>query len=239
VDAAFQIYRREPVAFVLGLGLIYAPWLVISAIIGLQGDPANPPALSSLAVAALGNLVVYGLAQGVTAVLAREVYFDRPADIALAFRTVFSRFGDLIGAMLLAGFVIGFATIFLILPGLYAYSRLFAIKQAVLFENLSPTAAASRSSRLSVGLKRHILNTMILVFLIAIAVGFGGGMLSGLFGSFILRLVFTTCLSVVIYPMLGITEALLYYDTRIRREGFDVEYMASVAAAHPPVPAPS
>jgi hypothetical protein len=35
-----------------------------------------------------------------------------------------------------------------------------------------------------------------------------------------------TAVSVVVYPLFGLTETLLYYDARIRKEGFDVEYLA-------------
>jgi hypothetical protein len=43
-----------------------------------------------------------------------------------------------------------------------------------------------------------------------------------------------TAVHVVIYPFFGIAETLLYYDIRIRKEGFDVEYLAR---SNPPVPA--
>ena len=36
----------------------------------------------------------------------------------------------------------------------------------------------------------------------------------------------STAVSVVLYPLLALTETLLYYDARIRKEGFDVEYLA-------------
>ena len=35
---------------------------------------------------------------------------------------------------------------------------------------------------------------------------------------------------IVIYPIVVITKTVLYYDTRIRREGFDVEWMAAGGA---------
>jgi hypothetical protein len=39
----------------------------------------------------------------------------------------------------------------------------------------------------------------------------------------------------LMYPLLGIAETLIYYDVRIRKEGFDIEMMAAQAAEPAPV----
>ena len=46
----------------------------------------------------------------------------------------------------------------------------------------------------------------------------------------IVQHVLSTLISIVVYPLVGITDALLYYDARIRREGFDIEMMAGATA---------
>jgi hypothetical protein len=40
--------------------------------------------------------------------------------------------------------------------------------------------------------------------------------------------VVSTAVAIVLYPLFGLVETLLYYDARIRKEGFDVEYLAGV-----------
>jgi hypothetical protein len=45
------------------------------------------------------------------------------------------------------------------------------------------------------------------------------------------RLVLQSLYTVVAYPLIGITQMILYYDTRIRAEGFDVEIMAGALDA--------
>ena len=35
VDAAFQLYRRDPLPFITGLASVYVPWLLIIAASGL------------------------------------------------------------------------------------------------------------------------------------------------------------------------------------------------------------
>ena len=67
--------------------------------------------------------------------------------------------------------------------------------------------------------------------MLAFAVSFGAGLMVSLIPSRVLVHVVSTAFSVVLYPFLGITETLLYYDIRIRKEGFDIEYLAGGADA--------
>jgi hypothetical protein len=233
VDAAFQVYRRDPLQFITGLALIYVPWLVIAAAAGLVRTSDNAQLFPGLGWA-LGSLVTYTLAGGVMTILASDVYFGRPADIATAFRTVFSRFGAVFGGMFSAGIFIFIGLLLFIVPGVYAYGRFFAVKQAVLLEHIGPMRALSRSSELTRGLKRHVVNTMGLILLVNIAIALGVLLATSMIPGQILRLLVSTCVSVTVYPLVGITETLLYYDVRIRREGFDIEYLAGIA---PPTPA--
>jgi hypothetical protein len=43
----------------------------------------------------------------------------------------------------------------------------------------------------------------------------------------VLLFVISTAISVIVYPFLAIAQTLLYYDVRIRKEGFDIEHLAS------------
>jgi hypothetical protein len=110
-------------------------------------------------------------------------------------------------------------------------ARFFAIRQAVVLEGAGASEALSRSSKLSAGVKRHVLNTIILVALLTTALSFGAGLVLGLIPSRVVANVALTAVSVAVYPFFGITETLLYYDTRIRKEGFDVEYLAAATPA--------
>ena len=49
---------------------------------------------------------------------------------------------------------------------------------------------------------------------------------ASLFNSFVLSTLVTSVVTVLVYPVIAITEALLYYDARIQSEGLDIELMA-------------
>jgi len=242
VDAAFQLYRRDPLPYITGLAAIYVPWLLIVALSGLTStmtgnvDPATL-AIRPYFIVALGGGLAYMLAASITTVLANDAYFGRALDLGKAFRTVAGRFGDVFLAMLIVAVCLVFGFMLLLVPGFYFFGRLFATKQVVLLENLSGSAAVGRSWRLAKGSVRHVINTIGLVVLLNFAVGMGANLFAKLIPSQIVQLLIATLVSVLVYPMVGIIETLLYYDIRIRREGFDIEYLA--AASPSPAPEPS
>lgn len=234
VDAAFQVFRREPGQFIVAAALIYVPWLVLRVVLDIGVNPDVAPSVWQSLVLLAGSVAVYTLAGGVTAVLASDVYLDQPADLARAFGLVAKRIVPLVVTMIITTVAIIFFAIFLLLPALYPIARFFAARQVILLEHGGVGAALSRSSYLSVDIKRHILNTLLLIGLITIAITFGSTMLTTMIGSRLMQQVVATAISAAVYPLLGITETLLYYDVRIRKEGFDVEYLAGSVEAPAP-----
>src|SRR5262249_37176371 len=159
------------------------------------------------------------IAGGVISVLARGVYLDEPVDVAAAFRTTLTRLLSLIVASVIGFLLIGIGFFFLVIPGIYLIAQFFAVRQAVVLEDAGPLRALNRSGVLSQGQKLHILGTLILVAILSFVVNAGAAMLIGLQPSKVVTNVLITAVTIVVYPILGITETVLYYDTRVRNEG--------------------
>ena len=107
----------------------------------------------------------------------------------------------------------------------YAMARFFALFQVIVLEDRGILAAFSRSSVLSQHRKGHIILTMFLVILIFIVLSFAVTLVAQLFGTIAGSVILQAVYTVVAYPLIGITQMILYYDTRIRAEGFDIEVM--------------
>ncbi|HEY2165421.1 MAG TPA: hypothetical protein VGH04_15595 [Gemmatimonadaceae bacterium] len=242
IDAAFQVYRRSPAPFMVAMALIYVPWLAIRLIFSLNlpetPDQITPNVTRVLLAAGAASIVIYGLAGGAVAVLSRAVYLDEPIDVAAAFRKTLGRILPLIVGPLVAFVLIGIGFVFLIVPGLYFIALFFAVRQVVVLEGTGAFAALGRSSALSKNNKLHILGTLILVVILTTVVNVGAVMLINLQPSKVITSVLTTALTIVVYPIIPITETLLYFDTRIRNEGFDVEYLASAVTDTSPTAGP-
>jgi hypothetical protein len=121
-----------------------------------------------------------------------------------------------------------------LIPVLYPLSKFFAARQAVVLEGLGPGRALGRSSSLSAGEKGHILGTLILAGLLTIAISIGAGIAMGLVPSTVVQRIAETIVGVCVRPFFSIVETLLYYDVRIRKEAFDIEYMAGGDSAAAP-----
>jgi hypothetical protein len=239
VDAALQVFRRDPIQFIVATTAVYVPWLVLRLLLDL-GISTDLPSPQQAAIAAVAAVIVYALVGGVITVIASDVYLGAPADAARALRVALTRVVPLLVTGVVTVIFIALGAILFILPAFYVLARFFAVRQVVVLEEAGSLAALGRSSQLSLGEKRHVLNTLLLVLLITSAISLGVGLLSGLIPSRVLFNVVLTAVHIVLYPFFGITETLLYYDIRIRKEGFDVEYLAAttptVAAGQPGEP---
>jgi hypothetical protein len=157
-------------------------------------------------------------------------------DVPAAFRQVLRRFITLIVASVLVVVLISVGAILFLLPALYVIARFYAVRQAIMLEDAGVGRSLSRASELSKGFKWHILATLFFIVVLVLAVDLGVSVLVARLPSQVLINLFSTALAVVIGPLFGIAETALYYDLRIRKEGFDVEYLAGSGAAEPPRP---
>lgn len=243
IDAAFQVYRRTPVPFMVGVALVYVPWLAIRLVFSLNvpetPDPTSPAIWKLFAVTFGAGVVLYDVAGGVTACIARSAYLGEPIDIGAAFRQTLSRLPQLIVATLIAFLAITVGVIFVIVPGIYLVAMLFGIRQIIVLEGTGSFAALGRSASLSKGQKLHILGTLILVALLTTVVNLGLVWLFSVQPSKVVANVLATAATIVVYPIFAITETLLYFDTRIRNEGFDVEYLAGAVTETAPAAGPT
>jgi hypothetical protein len=76
-------------------------------------------------------------------------------------------------------------------------------------------------------MKGKVLGVMLLAYLIVIAVQIAVTMVATPLGlNDIVVSIMSSVLVIFIYPLIGICTALLYYDARIRKEGFDLQVLA-------------
>ena len=227
IDAAFQIYRRAPLAFVLAGGILYAPWLLVQSVfLGVQpGTVVSGGGFqTSLLVTAGGFLSLTLMAAAVTR-LASEAYHGRAPDLAAALGEAGRRVVPLLVAALITFVSIAIGTFFFLVGGLYLLARFFATTQVIVLEGRGAVAALGRSSALSANRKLHVLGALALTLLIVMLGGLAVSILAGLTGSLILSAALSTAYSIVAYPLLGIIGTLLYYDARVRSEALDLETM--------------
>jgi hypothetical protein len=189
-----------------------------------------PPLLQGLPQ--LLSYLLQTVASAAVVLLVSESYLGRKTDVGAALRTVASRFGAIFAAGIMQGIIVGIGFLLLIVPGFIFGAWAFAMTTVVVVEDRSSGEAFSRSRELARGYVGRIIGTLVLawaVFLfLAIALG---GLVGLVFGAVagsesVLSKVFGDVIVALIYPLLAVVTTLLYYDMRIRKEGFDLEMMA-------------
>lgn len=165
------------------------------------------------------SVVAAILMQGALVHAISEQYFKQPVNIGQAYRFAWRRMGSLIGAGFLAGLVIMAlcVTVIGIPAGIYFAITWAFIWQAALLEGCGPRAALRRSSALVKESWWRVLGVMLLFGLIA-------GAISGVLG--IIPVLGSIVGAILSAPIAIIGSTLLYYDLRVRKEGYSLEVLA-------------
>ncbi len=223
VNETFVVYQRNFWPFVLMFFLAnipsiiatFTPWVVSVSFIMLS------VALSVLA----GGATVYGVTQQ---------YLGRPIIIEECFRRAWGRglylivaavlFGIILfGAVLLSLLLIGIPIFFYLLVSLFFYS------QVIMLEGRGPIDALGRSWGLVRGSWWRTFGIGIVLFLIFIAVTLVAlipGAILSLINPALGSILFDV-FGVVVPPIAYIGATHVYIDLRVRKEGYNLERMAS------------
>jgi hypothetical protein len=231
VDAAIEVYRRNPVHFMLLTTMVHAPWLILQLVL-IGNAPPTAEIATSLLIS-VGTIISYFLMTAVVVQMASDLYLGRETDAFLAFRRVGWKLPTAFMASFIQGMLIGFGLLLLLVPAVYWSALYFAAIPAIVLERCGLFAGFERSARLSKDLKLHILSTLGLVFIIKFALTIGATVVVQFIPNFAAQRVLSSLISIIVFPISGISDALIYYDTRIRREGFDIEMMAGGPAPAP------
>jgi hypothetical protein len=233
VDAAFALYRRNAMQYILVTALAFSPLLLLQLLLPDAGTPTTANLGLGVLALAVGSWITYSLMSAVVVKLGSQVYLGVEPDLAQTVREVLPRLPAVMVAGLFKAILLLIGLILFFVGAFYVIARYFAVSTTVVLEGLGPISAFGRSSELSKGRKRFILNTLILVWIIYSILNFGVLTLAGIPKSAVITIVASSVFTIVAYPVIGLTEMLLYYDTRIQGEGFDIEQMAAALDAKP------
>jgi len=230
VGETFKIYRRN----FLRLIAIVA---IIEVILGILGYLLTLPAIAitganaSLApfvliiiILVVCSIVGYAMMEGALIHAVSEHSLGQTINIGRAYGFAWRRLGAMIGAEILAGLaLLGMAITIVGIPfAIYFGVRWAFIWQTALVEGVSPRAALSRSSDLVKGNWWRVVGIMFVVGIIAGAISWVLGLILGL-----IPVVGEIIGTILITPIFITAATLLYYDLRVRREGYNLEKMTS------------
>jgi len=252
LDRTFSLYRRH---FLLFVGIVGIPQLLVlvfalgqtlfswSTTDILTGTRNIGIGILVLLVYVVVAILAYLYSQGGTMLAVSEIYLGRTATIAESLRNVGADIGSLLGLAILSGLAIGGAFILLIVPGIYVACRLLVCLPATLIEKRSPREALSRSFELTKGFAGRAFVILVLSVVlsyaavllltmptaIALAAKVGGPSMTIFWTA--MTQVGSAIGSILVTPILRIATAVFYFDLRVRKEGFDLQFMMDPNAA--------
>ena len=234
---------------------------ILTAAVEGQGEGGEPGALAASAGMALFLsmpviLLWFIVAQAALQKAVSDAYLGEPVSWTGALRHVLPRFWRLLGASIVKGiaflapamaagiasaiavaaqapalvvliFVVTFVVMF------FVFVRLALIPATVVLEENGAGAAIRRSWELSAGHGGRILGGILLAYLIMFALQLTVMGVVAIVSNLEIAQVASNLGSIVTYPIVAGVVVLLYYDLRIRKEGFDLEVMSAELAELP------
>jgi hypothetical protein len=223
LDGAFALYRRNFAAFLLMSALPLAPVLACQLLLAAGG--VDDPGAWRLLGAAGGLLTV--LATGALIRATADAYHGLRVDTRSALGAARARYWTQLRAVVVARLVILAGLILFVVPGVIAAISYFAVEQAAVLEDTTPSRARHRSSHLAQGAGGRILGMMVVLTVIAwlpalsptiFAEWLGRGDADSALGAVAEQL-----LLILALPLTTAAYTLLYFDRRIRADAMDVQ----------------
>ncbi|HEY8062642.1 MAG TPA: hypothetical protein VID74_07585 [Gemmatimonadales bacterium] len=231
LDVSFGLYRAMFVPFVIVSMVARIVPIVLGIYLAASGGALEHLGLFLLQMVL--SIVLSALGVAATNFIVSGAYLGHAVTANDALRRASKLIVPLILLSLMTSLVIGVGFILLIVPGVILLGGLLLGTPVLVLEQpISPIGAMSRSWELSRGFRGKALLTLLIASLLLVLPTLVAGVLAGiaaLFGasSLVAVSVLGGVLQIFVYPFGYVAFTVLYYDLRVRKEGFDLELLAA------------
>ena len=253
LDASINLYREHWKLFMGIVAFVFVPLqflqsfltreIAVGPFTSTEQVPTDAQLTSGLIITLIfGALTFLFILPFLTAAMARatsEVYLGGSPTVGDIYRFALSRTAAVLWATFLVFLLSGLGFLALVVPGIILFVRYTFTPSVVAIEGARGTKAMRRSWQLSRGFFWKILGTILLAGILTSIVGgilqLPLEFLADRMGDsgWLLRAIGGSAAAIVTRPYAGIVAVLLYFDMRIRKEGFDLALMAQEIARPP------
>jgi len=218
-------------------------------------------AMSSMLLGLVALLIVYPLVTGATTKAVSDTYLGNPVTVGSALKVAWRRFGTLLMAQTVAGMIVLLGFILLVVPGILWMLSYTLIPPVVMIETAERKGARPvpsppgdpgrgtpritdrgeirrRSWELVKGNRGKVFVVLFVFVVMQVLLATAGNWIAGMgfgAGSNLARAIQSiigNVVAIVVAPLQTIAITLLYYDFRIRKEGFDLEMLSQAIGKH-------
>ena len=253
LDVAIKIYRARFAVLIKTVSVVLGPVFVLGAAIGLSvpsednlfesTQPGATPDFEAdqfwafLAGTLLVAILAFVASQVATGACFKAVsgaYLDEDPDWRESLRFARSRLGSLLWLSFLLVVLLAPAFLACLVPGIYLWGAWAVATPVLLLEEVRGWGALKRSRELVKGRWWPTVAVLVLVVILsgivqAVFVGLLGGVVSASdneIADAIANAIGQTASSALLTPLSAAVTTVLYFDLRVRKEGFDIELLA-------------
>jgi hypothetical protein len=248
LDAGIKVYRNKFATMLKAVAVVIVPVQVLNVLITLSLPDTSTTAgtttttsdnewagLAALLLIFVISVVSGALAEAACLKAVSDTYLGTETGWRESLRFGFRRLGSLLWLTLIHGVIVLLGFVACIVPGVWLYVAWSVAVPALLIEGTRGFEALRRSFNLVRRRWWPTAGILLLANLLATAVTAGFGLLAlpllfaGRDNEFVFDLangVFGAVASVLTIPFVAAVVAVIYFDLRVRKEGFDLQLIA-------------
>ena len=244
LDRAVRLYANN-FTLLLGINAVaYVPFYLIMLLfqssMSLNPHDENAPwaaVLYLIVFMVLWTSIVFPIAGGAATYAISERYLGNQVSISAALRSGLASFWSVSIAQITVSIRVLIGFVLLIVPGVLWWLSYSVVVPTILVEGQKAQASLRRSRDLMKGQRGKAFAIVIVLVLLEGLAGAGAGSVAKFLISAetaagaVLHSAINNLMSIFLAPLGIVATILLYYDMRIRKEGFDLE-MLSRAITH-------
>jgi hypothetical protein len=247
LDAGFSLLRARFWKLMLAVLVPFVPLAILGALVTASTDEhAFDPNSTETDTSggAVAGTFVSALVQGIALALAiaacfkiiSDAYLGDDTTVGESLRFGAGRIAALVVAYIVLVILLAISAFLLLIPAIFLGVKFVMTFPAIVFERKGPFAGMGRSWELTSSAWWRTFGTLIVIFLLTVvlyfALFFALGAIVGLadVDSEVVFAVLTTIVTILVtavsYPLIASFLTVMYYDMRVRREGFDLQLLA-------------
>jgi len=253
LDAGFRLLRARFGTLVVCVLVPMVPLSILATLLEASTNEAafdiNATSTTSSDGSVIAGALISTLLQGAAAALAvaacfrviSSAYLGEEATAGPSLRYGLSRLLPLMVAYIVLSITLGIGFVIFIIPGVFLSVKWSVTFAAIVSERAGPFSAMGRSWELTRGHWWRTFGTLLvlgllsLVLYLAIVAGLGSAIATNGDMSQLTYATLTVALTIVLfailYPLIAAIISVMYYDLRVRNEGFDLQLLAQGVGA--------
>ncbi|HEY6522442.1 MAG TPA: hypothetical protein VIY10_01665 [Solirubrobacteraceae bacterium] len=255
LDASIKLYARNARTLIGAAAVAVIPLQLISAVVlmsvyssgqdipaGFSGAFKTVPAADASAragasgITTLVSVLMIAFVSAVCVQAVSSAYLDHPLSSRESIRFGARRFLPLLAMLIVLYIGLGIGFVLLVIPGIWLYAAWGVATPALMIERLGPFRALGRSRRLVKGRWWAAAGVLLFSFLMTtILTGIVTGVLTAIAltssnpsvsFAVLISLLSGVVSGLVVQPFQATVTTVLYYDLRVRHEGYDLHLLA-------------